>query len=98
MSFFDRNIDAIERAAQIVFWGSLMIIMAVCFSAPVNMFTFVALVVVCAAKLTLSEVAETWTRWDREAAERGVQWQERLRANREHELRREIRRLRRPER
>ncbi|MEV8637889.1 hypothetical protein AB0395_40195 [Streptosporangium sp. NPDC051023] len=93
MSFFDRNIDAIERAAHIVFWGSLAIIAAIYFTGPVNVFAFVVVAFLCVAKLVLNEVAATRARWDQEAAERGVQWHERLRANREIELRRRLRRL-----
>jgi hypothetical protein len=85
MSFFDRNIDAIERAAHIVFWGSLVVVIATHFTGPVNLFSLVVLAVAGVAKIILGEVAETQARWDREAAEHGELWHERLRANRARE-------------
>ncbi|MFF4414067.1 hypothetical protein ACFYY8_16155 [Streptosporangium sp. NPDC001559] len=95
MSFFDRNIDAIENAAKIVFFGSLAILALTFVTGPVGWFTLVVLAALIGAGLILNEVADAQARMDQEAAERGTQWHERLRANRERELHREIQRLRR---
>ncbi|MEU1878345.1 hypothetical protein ABZ470_13635 [Streptosporangium sp. NPDC020072] len=95
MSFFDRNIDAIDNAAKIVFFGSLAILALIFVTGPVGLFTLVVLATLIGSGLVLNEVADTQARMDQEAAERGTQWHERLRANRERELHREIQRLRR---
>lgn len=71
----------------------MAIIAAIYFTGPVNVFAFVVVAVLCVARLILNEVAATRARWDREAAEQGTQWYERLRMNREIELRRRLRRL-----
>ncbi|MFD0883630.1 hypothetical protein ACFQ08_03525 [Streptosporangium algeriense] len=95
MSFFDRNIDAIETAAKTVFFGSLAILALIFVTGPVGLFTLAVLAALIGAGLVLNEVADAQARMDREAAERGTQWHERLRANRERALRQEIQRLRR---
>ncbi|MER7208586.1 hypothetical protein [Streptosporangium sp. NPDC000239] len=95
MSFFDRNIDAIDNAAKIVFFGSLAILALIFVTGPVGLFTLVVLATLIGSGLVLNEVADAQARMDQEAAERGTQWHERLRANRERELHREIQRLRR---
>lgn len=93
MSFFDRNIDAIETATSIVILGGIAVIIALCITGPADMFMFVVIAVTCMAGLILRAVQETKARWDEEDAEQEALWQEQRRVNRERELRRRIERL-----
>ncbi|MGW4422932.1 hypothetical protein [Streptosporangium sp. NPDC004631] len=93
MSFFDRIIDAMETATKIVLWGSVITGLALRFTNHVGMplaisvtITFVSLVILCS-------IREPQEHWNDRAAEEVVLRREQLRANREIELRREIRRL-----
>ncbi|MER7129166.1 hypothetical protein [Streptosporangium saharense] len=95
MSFFDRNIDAISKAAKTVFFGSLTILGLIFVTGPVGLFTLVVLAALIGSGLVLTKAADTQARMDQEAALRGAQWHVRLQANRERELHREIQRLRR---
>lgn len=93
MSFFDRNIYAIEISAKITFRVNLTIIILIYLAGPVSLFSLVVVAGLCAAKLILQSAEETQERLDREAADAAALWQEQRRANREYELRRQIRRL-----
>lgn len=93
MSFFDRNIYAIEISAKIMFRVNLTIIILIYLAGPVSLFSLVVVAGLCAAKLILQSAEETQERLDREAADAAALWQEQRRVNREYELRRQIRRL-----
>ncbi|MEU0516450.1 hypothetical protein [Streptosporangium sp. NPDC006007] len=92
MSFFDRNIDAIETAISIVILGGVAVIVALCITGPAGMFMFVVIAVTSMAGLIFHAVQETKARWDEEDAEQEALWQEQRRVNRERELRRRIER------
>lgn len=95
MSFFDRNIDAISKAAKTVFFGSLVILALIFVTGPVGLFTLAVLAALICSGLILTRAADTQARMDQEAALRGAQWHMRLQANHERELHRAIQRLRR---
>lgn len=77
MSFFGRNIDAMETAARPVLWGGLAILALMVFTGPANPLSPVVPAVLLGAGLVLPEAADAQERMDREATERATPWHRR---------------------
>ena len=93
MSFFDRIIDAIGTATKIVFWGSVITGLALRFTNHRGMPLAISVAVTFVSLIILCSIGETQEHWNDRTAEEVMLRREQLRANREYELRREIRRL-----
>ncbi|MEV4183277.1 hypothetical protein AB0J28_17795 [Streptosporangium canum] len=99
MSLFEEHIDAIEIAAKTASLVCFIAIFALVFTGHASTPLAVAVVVIWVSRITLYQIKETRARGDdAEAAEEGELRREQQRANRERELRLEIRRLQRPDR
>ncbi|WP_433239982.1 hypothetical protein ACQPYK_33660 [Streptosporangium sp. CA-135522] len=88
MSFFARNIDAIEVAAKIMFWGSLAIAFLLFFEGRTGLFMAIVLAVTFVSVFMLNTVASTWAYQDDPTAVEAELRLERLWADRERELHR----------